>query len=154
MEKANLVLGIIGAVVSVFAAIKSIKGSKSAKEYLEEINTKKTAIELGRLKKSLNNLHGEVYKFMLAKETSRVTDREKQKYQEWLNIITNILLQSPKECKEVISGLEEVRDILNSHVYENKSLHNTQKGKESSFQYIEGVLYKTVQLINNKVESY
>lgn len=157
MDEINFVfgiIGIIGSIVSIVGAIKSIKGSKDAKIYLEEIDIKKTVIEAWDIKEKTNNLHSEVNKLMFSKILSRSFNKEKQKYEEWLYILNKILLQSPKEYEEIISGLEEVRGILNSHIYKNESLHNTKIGEESSFQYIEGVLYKTTQLINKKIELY
>lgn len=148
------VIGVIASLISIFGAIKSTKESKNAKEYLEEINVKKNAIELWNFKESINNLHSEVNKSMFSKITSRNFNKEKQMYEKWLNILNRILLQPPKEYKEVILGLEEIRDILNSHTYQNRSLHNTEIEDESSFQYIEGVLYKAAQLTNDKVELY
>ena len=146
------VIGTIGSVISIVGAIKSTKESNNAKKYLKEINIKKTAIEAWNLKENINNLHGEVNKLMFSKITSRSFNKEKQTYEKWVHSLNNILLQPSKGYEEIIIGLDEVRDILNSHTYRSESLHDTKIGKESSFQYIEGVLYRTTQLINKKVE--
>jgi hypothetical protein len=60
MDKVNFVFGVIGTIgslASIYGAFKSTKKSNKAKRYLDEINIKKTAIELGSLKEKLNNLH-------------------------------------------------------------------------------------------------
>lgn len=74
MDILNIIFGIIGAIgagFSIYGAVRSTKASKKAKGYVEEIEAKKIALDLGRLKVNLDNLHKEIYELMNSKRLTR-----------------------------------------------------------------------------------
>lgn len=144
-------ISVIGTGVSIYGAIISSRESKKAQKYLDEINAKKSALDLGVLCTRTDNLHKDIYNTMLARRATRGARKEFDTYRKWCDEITLILNAMPIDMVTSISNFEEVKGIINSCILDERSMHDIELGDGSSFQKVESIIYNTNKEIKNRI---